>query len=42
MIYKATGFAIGLGIFGDPVLTPSLEWLNRNYPKWVELLEPKK
>jgi hypothetical protein len=42
MVYKATGFAIGFGIFGDPILTPSLRWLNRNYPGWVELVEPKK
>ncbi|KAK0124803.1 hypothetical protein ONS96_008684 [Cadophora gregata f. sp. sojae] len=41
MVYKGTGFAIGLGIFGDPLLTPALKWLNHNVPNWVELLEPK-
>ncbi|PVH73443.1 hypothetical protein DL98DRAFT_469265 [Cadophora sp. DSE1049] len=41
MLYKGTGFAIGLGIFGDPLLTPALGWLNHNFPSWVELLEPK-
>ncbi|KAL2066057.1 hypothetical protein VTL71DRAFT_2128 [Oculimacula yallundae] len=41
MVYKGAGLAIGLAIFGDPALTPALEWLNRNYPTWVELLEPK-
>ncbi|KAL5325623.1 hypothetical protein ACEPPN_006751 [Leptodophora sp. 'Broadleaf-Isolate-01'] len=41
MVYKGTGFVIGLGIFGDPVLTPALQWLNQKYPNWVELIEPK-
>ncbi|KAI9653333.1 MAG: hypothetical protein M1829_001318 [Trizodia sp. TS-e1964] len=41
MVYKGLGFAIGFAIFGDPILTPSLKWLNRNYPNWMELLEPK-
>jgi len=39
-VYKATGAVIGLAIFGDPVLRPSLEWLNRNYPGWINILEP--
>ncbi|CZS88422.1 uncharacterized protein RAG0_00177 [Rhynchosporium agropyri] len=41
MVYKGAGFAVGLGIFGDPVLTPALEWLNQNYPNYLEMLEPK-
>ncbi|TGO53672.1 hypothetical protein BOTNAR_0289g00120 [Botryotinia narcissicola] len=41
MVYKGIGFLIGFGIFGDPILTPSLQWLNQNYPSWKELLEPK-
>ncbi|PQE09162.1 Proteasome subunit beta type protein [Rutstroemia sp. NJR-2017a WRK4] len=41
MVYKGIGFAIGFGIFGQPILAPSLQWLNRNYPNWMELLEPK-
>ncbi|PQE27948.1 Proteasome subunit beta type protein [Rutstroemia sp. NJR-2017a BBW] len=41
MVYKGIGFAIGFGIFGQPILAPSLHWLNRNYPNWMELLEPK-
>lgn len=40
-VYKATGFAIGFVIFGDPVITRSLEWLNTNQPRWLETLEPK-
>ncbi|TGO21385.1 hypothetical protein BPAE_0223g00140 [Botrytis paeoniae] len=42
MVYKGIGFFIGFGIFGDPILTPSLQWLNQNYSNWKEHLEPKK
>lgn len=42
MVYKGTGFAIGFGLFGDPILTPAMEFLNRKIPNWMELLEPKK
>lgn len=42
MVYKGTGFAIGFGVFGDPILTPALTWLNSKFPMWMELLEPKK
>lgn len=42
MMYKGAGFAIGLGFFGNPLLTPVLAWLDRNFPKWTALLEPKK
>jgi len=41
MMYKGTGLVVGLSIFGDPVLTPALEWLNLNCPSWLELLQPK-
>lgn len=41
-VYKAAGFAIGFVIFGDPLMTPGLQWLNHKYPKWLETLEPKK
>lgn len=41
MVYKGTGAAIGFAIFGDPIMTPSLQWLDRNYPNWMQLLEPK-
>jgi hypothetical protein len=42
MVYKGIGFAVGFGIFGGPIFTASLEWLNRKYPNWMKLLEPKK
>ncbi|KAG9240270.1 hypothetical protein BJ878DRAFT_304250 [Calycina marina] len=41
MVYKATGFAIGFLIFGGPIITPALERLNRDYPGWLQALEPK-
>ncbi|KAK5469106.1 hypothetical protein LTR55_011370 [Exophiala xenobiotica] len=41
MVYKATGFAIGFVIFGDPILTPSMAWFKRKAPNYMELAEPK-
>jgi hypothetical protein len=42
IVYKVTGLAVGLIIFGDPVLTPGMEWLKRNVPNYKELAQPKK
>jgi hypothetical protein len=42
MVYKGIGAGIGLALFGDPILTPAWDWLNRNYPNWMQQLEPKK
>jgi hypothetical protein len=42
MVYKGIGAGIGFVLFGDPILTPAMNWLNRNYPTWMEQLEPKK
>lgn len=42
MVYKGIGAGIGFVLFGDPILTPAMDWLNRNYPTWMEQLEPKK
>lgn len=41
-VYKATGFAIGFVIFGDPILTPLMAWFERKVPNYMELAEPKK
>ncbi|KAH8904517.1 hypothetical protein BR93DRAFT_899550 [Coniochaeta sp. PMI_546] len=41
MVYKGIGAGIGFALFGDPILTPAWNWLNRNYPHWMEQLEPK-
>ena len=42
MVYNAIGAGIGFVLFGDPILTPAWNWLNRNYPQWMQQLEPKK
>jgi hypothetical protein len=42
MIYKGTGFAVGFGLFGDPIISPGLKFLNEKFPRWKEMLEPKK
>jgi hypothetical protein len=42
MVYKGITAGIGFVLFGGPILSPAMEWLNRNYPNWPELLEPKK
>ena len=42
MIYKGTGFAIGFGLFGDPIITRGLKFLNEKFTRWKEMTEPKK
>jgi len=42
MVYKVSGAAIGFAIFGDPLITPTMKYLNCNYPGWMQVLEPKK
>jgi len=41
LVYKGTGFAIGFGLFGDPIISRGLELLNAKFPAWMEMLEPK-
>ncbi|KAF3903168.1 hypothetical protein ABW21_db0208901 [Orbilia brochopaga] len=41
MVYKGIGFALGIGIFGDPIIRSSIKCLNKNIPDWMELMEPK-
>ncbi|KAK4186270.1 hypothetical protein QBC35DRAFT_533470 [Podospora australis] len=36
---KGLTFGVGLGFFGDPLITPALDWLNRTIPDWKKLLE---
>jgi len=38
MVYKGATFGIGFGLFGDPLLTPAINYLNRNFPNWPKLL----
>lgn len=42
MVSKTTTFLLGFLIFGDPIISRSLLFLNKNYPHWMELLEPRK
>ncbi|TKA71227.1 hypothetical protein B0A49_04170 [Cryomyces minteri] len=39
MFMKGLTFGVGFGFFGDPVIQPGLEWLNRTFPHWQKLLE---
>ncbi|KJY00519.1 hypothetical protein TI39_contig323g00052 [Zymoseptoria brevis] len=39
MIVKGVGFGVGFGIFGDPLITRGLEFLNSKFPRWQKLLE---
>jgi hypothetical protein len=39
MVVKGTTFGIGFGFFGDPVITPAINWLNKTFPNWQKLLE---
>jgi hypothetical protein len=39
MIMKGTGFAMGFGFFGDPIIQRGIVWLNRKFPHWQKLLE---
>ncbi|KAJ9663591.1 hypothetical protein H2201_005552 [Coniosporium apollinis] len=39
MFMKGVTFGAGFGFFGDPIIRRGLEWLNKNYPNWMKLLE---
>jgi hypothetical protein len=39
MFMKGLTFGAGFGFFGDPIITPSLQWLNSRFPNWQKLLE---
>jgi hypothetical protein len=42
MFVKGVTFGIGFGFFGDPIISRSIDWLNRAYPNWQKLLELRK
>jgi hypothetical protein len=42
MFMKGLTFGIGIGFFGDPVISRGLNWLNANFPNWQKLLEMRK
>ncbi|OJJ44292.1 hypothetical protein ASPZODRAFT_135098 [Penicilliopsis zonata CBS 506.65] len=39
MLIKVSGFFLGIGFFGDPLLWRVATYLNREYPHWEKLLE---
>ncbi|KAM6532500.1 hypothetical protein FSOLCH5_001923 [Fusarium solani] len=39
MLMKGAGFAAGFGFFGDPVIIPALNFVNRTYPRWEKYVE---
>jgi len=39
LFVKGATFGVGVGFFGDPIITPGLRWLNARYPNWQKVLE---
>ncbi|GAB7348935.1 hypothetical protein MBLNU459_g7621t1 [Dothideomycetes sp. NU459] len=39
MFTKGAMFGVGFGFFGDPIITPGIKWLNREFPHWQKMLE---
>lgn len=39
MLLKGLGFGVGFIIFGDPIITPALQFVNRTYPRWQKFIE---
>ena len=39
LFVKGATFAVGFVLFGQPLMTRGIYWLNVNYPNWPELLE---
>lgn len=39
MFMKGLTFGAGFGFFGDPIIQPGIELLNRKFPNWQKLLE---
>jgi len=42
MVVKGATFIFGVGLFGDPLLTPALTWIDRTFPNWADLLQLNK
>ncbi|KAJ5129891.1 uncharacterized protein N7515_005930 [Penicillium bovifimosum] len=42
LIIKLVGFAVGLGFFGDPIFTFTLDLLNNKVPNWKDHLDLQK
>lgn len=42
MVFRMSSFFLGVGFFGQPLISRSMTWLNQNYPHWTNLFEIKK
>lgn len=42
MLVKGLTFGVGFGFFGDPIISRGLDLLNRNFPNWLEYIDPRK
>lgn len=40
-LIKVLTFSVGFGFFGDPVITPAVSRLNKIFPHWQKILEPR-
>ena len=40
--FRMSTFFFGVGFFGQPLISPTMSWLNQNYPKWKNVFEIKK
>lgn len=38
MLLKGTAFGVGFLFFGDPIITPALQFVSRTYPRWKNSL----
>lgn len=39
MLLKGIGFGVGFVLFGDPIITPAVQFVNRTYPRWEKFVE---
>ncbi|KAL6862246.1 hypothetical protein J3F83DRAFT_745539 [Trichoderma novae-zelandiae] len=39
MFLKGLGFGVGFVLFGDPIITPALQLVNRTYPRWEKFVQ---
>ncbi|KAL7813593.1 hypothetical protein V8C44DRAFT_327209 [Trichoderma aethiopicum] len=39
MLLKGIGFGFGFVLFGDPIITPALQFVNRTYPRWEKFIQ---
>lgn len=39
MFMRGVTFGVGVGFFGDPIISRGLKWLNHAFPHWQKLLE---